>query len=93
MIRAIIFSIAAFTVVGLDAVEPQPCLNGACGQTVIQIGIPQQVYIPPAPPVVYRPVTTYQPLQYQGSVIGERRYATPIRDSLFGRWFGFHYYR
>lgn len=48
--------------------------------------------MPAAPQIIYQPRTVYHPYQYQGSAIVERRYATPFRNALFGRWRGYHYY-
>ena len=61
--------------------------------------VPATTAAPQATPIVaYKPVTVYQPAyqlvpyQYAGSAITEQRYHTPIRNALFGRYRGYHFY-
>ena len=42
---------------------------------------------------VYRPAYQLVPYQYSGSTIVERRYPTPLRDAIFGRYRGYHFYK
>lgn len=47
----------------------------------------------PVPDTLWVPRVEYQPYQYDGSRVWERRYSTPFRNLLFGRWRVDHYYR
>lgn len=49
-------------------------------------------YVATPPPVVYRRQVYYQPLQYQGSVVYRKNYATPLRNAIFGTWGMNNYY-
>lgn len=69
--------------VGPPAYQPQP--------VVTQQAAPVCVNCIPAP-TVYAPVTVYQPYQYRGSAVYERRYPTPLRNWLHGRYGVTHYY-
>ena len=75
-------------VFGQDLQKPSPVpYQAGC------IGcVPVVPVMPMAPAVIYQPQVVYQPYQYMGSALYERRYATPFRNALFGRYRGYHYY-
>lgn len=54
------------------------CVNGGC--------VPAPPTIIYQPRVVYQPQMSYQALQYQGTTIQPRTYATPLRNRWFGRY-------
>ena len=75
----------------------------ACAdQTVINVPVyqvapyriytPNPVYYGYTPQTLLVPRVQYQPYQYQGSRIWERRYSTPFRNWMFGRYRIDHYY-
>jgi hypothetical protein len=53
---------------------------------------PPAFYYPAPPQRIYQPQIEYKPLDYQGSKIYRREYATPLRDMLFGRYRIYHQY-
>lgn len=55
------------------------CFGGNCGFAA-------------APWYIYQPRVYYQPYQYQGTVVSEMRYPTPLRNWFFGRSRSYHYY-
>lgn len=92
VVACLCFATLSESSAGEPATQPQPCVGGSCG--VQPVVIQQRCFGGQCvPQTIYQPTTTYTPLQYQGSTITERRYRTPIRTGLFGRWRIFHTYR
>lgn len=73
----------AFGQVVVQAPGTTVCIGGNCYAPVPVYSPPQRIMVPRV---------QYQPYQYQGSAIVERRYHTPIRNWFFGRYRGYHYY-
>ena len=80
---ALVALLASFVAVPAVAQENIPSPPPAA-PVAVQVGCIGCV--PAVPAVIYRPVVTYQPLQLQSVGVYQRRYATPIRTALFGRY-------
>ncbi|MCW4040197.1 MAG: hypothetical protein NWE83_05545 [Candidatus Bathyarchaeota archaeon] len=59
----------------------------------IQYGAGYGVQMMRPPQMMYQPRVYYQPYQYQGSVIRDKTYATPLRNMFFGTYRIDHYYK
>lgn len=55
------------------------CETGQCSMSAGSMGGTAMMR-----PQLLVPQTTYQPYQYQGTVVQRRDYRTPVRDALFG---------
>lgn len=88
MIRMLI-TVALFTA---TATTYGQCVGGRCGGGGMVYGQPMYA-VPAAPQIIYQPQVRMQPMQYQGTVVNRRTYATPIRNFLFGTGSTQHYYR
>ena len=75
--------------VGFCGVASAQCVGGVCYGPAVQI---RPATVPVPPPVIYGAQITYQPMQYQSTMLQRRTYRGPIFNALFGRYRVVHTY-